>query len=72
MSSTTPRSNEGSDSNAGSGPAPSVREVVTAMFVSSRPLSWVNTAFPFAATYFMVVREVDLIFVLGTLYFLVP
>jgi 4-hydroxybenzoate polyprenyltransferase len=32
----------------------------------------VNTAFPFAAAYFMVVREVDLIFIIGTLYFLVP
>jgi 4-hydroxybenzoate polyprenyltransferase len=77
MSSTTPRSNEGSGTNAGSVPAPSVpapsvRDVAIALFVSSRPLSWVNTAFPFAVAYFMVVREVDLIFVLGTFYFLVP
>jgi 4-hydroxybenzoate polyprenyltransferase len=46
--------------------------VIRALFVSSRPLSWVNTAFPFAAGYFMVTREVDLVFVLGTIYFLVP
>jgi 4-hydroxybenzoate polyprenyltransferase len=43
-----------------------------ALFVSSRPLSWINTAFPFAAGYLMVTREVDAIFVIGTLYFLVP
>jgi 4-hydroxybenzoate polyprenyltransferase len=46
--------------------------VLKALFVSSRPLSWVNTAFPFAAGYFMVTREVDLVFVLGTIYFLIP
>lgn len=42
------------------------------LFVSSRPLSWVNTAFPFAAAYFLTVREIDLTLVVGTLYFLVP
>lgn len=78
MPSTTPRSNEGSSGNddsvgnAGSRSKPSLNQVLTALFVSSRPLNWVNTAFPFAASYFMVVREVDLNFVLGALYFLVP
>ena len=42
------------------------------LFVSSRPLSWVNTAFPFAAAYLMTTRTVDLTFVIGTLFFLVP
>jgi 4-hydroxybenzoate polyprenyltransferase len=42
------------------------------VILSSRPLSWVNTAFPFAAGYLLTTREVDLTFVLGTLYFLVP
>ena len=46
--------------------------MLRALFVSSRPLSWINTAFPFAAAYFMVTREVDLTLVLGTLYFLIP
>lgn len=41
-------------------------------FVSSRPLSWVNTAFPFAVAYFGTTRQIDLTFVLGTLYFLIP
>ncbi len=42
------------------------------LFVSSRPLSWVNTAFPFAAGYLMTTRTVDVTFVIGTLFFLVP
>lgn len=42
------------------------------VILSSRPLSWVNTAFPFAAGYLLTTREVDLAFVLGTLYFLIP
>lgn len=43
-----------------------------ALFVSSRPLSWVNTAFPFAAAYFLTTRQIDVIFVVGTLFFLIP
>ncbi|NYF09387.1 4-hydroxybenzoate polyprenyltransferase [Leifsonia sp. AK011] len=40
--------------------------------MSSRPLSWVNTAFPFAVAYLLTTREVDLTFVLGTIFFLIP
>jgi 4-hydroxybenzoate polyprenyltransferase len=32
----------------------------------------VNTAFPFAAAYLTTTREVDAVFVIGTLYFLIP
>lgn len=46
--------------------------VLRTLLVSSRPLSWVNTAFPFAAAYFGATRQIDLTFVIGTLYFLVP
>ncbi len=42
------------------------------LLVSSRPLSWVNTAFPFAAAYFMSTRQVDVVLVVGTIYFLIP
>jgi 4-hydroxybenzoate polyprenyltransferase len=42
------------------------------LFVSSRPLSWVNTAFPFAAAYFMSTRQIDLVLIVGTIYFLIP
>ena len=46
--------------------------MLKALFVSSRPLSWVNTAFPFAAAYFLTTRQIDVTFVLGTLFFLIP
>ena len=42
------------------------------LVLSSRPLSWINTAYPFAAAYVMAVREVDVRLVVGTLFFLVP
>ena len=38
----------------------------------SPPISWINTAFPFAAAYLLSTREIDATFVIGTLYFLVP
>ena len=46
--------------------------MLKALFVSSRPLSWINTAFPFAAAYFVTSRELDIAFFVGTLYFLIP
>ena len=46
--------------------------MLKALFVSSRPLSWVNTAFPFAAAYLLTTREVDATLIIGTLYFLIP
>ncbi|MDE0545681.1 prenyltransferase [Microbacterium sp. C7(2022)] len=58
-----------------SSPAPtplSPAQVVSQLFVSSRPISWINTAYPFAAAYLLVAREVDLIFVIGTVFFLIP
>lgn len=42
------------------------------LVVSSRPLSWVNTAFPFGLTYYLYVSEFDALFVVGTLFFLIP
>ena len=46
--------------------------LVPAVLVSSRPLSWVNTAFPFAAAYLLASGRVDWRLVVGTLFFLVP
>jgi 4-hydroxybenzoate polyprenyltransferase len=43
-----------------------------ALLLSSRPLSWVNTAFPFAAAYLLTAREIDLRLLLGTIFFLIP
>lgn len=42
------------------------------LLLSSRPLSWVNTAYPFAAAYLLTAGNIDLAWVVGTLYFLVP
>lgn len=41
------------------------------LFVS-RPVSWPNTAFPFAATYLYFNGQIDFLFVIGTLFFLIP
>ncbi|GAB2984586.1 MAG TPA: prenyltransferase [Actinotalea caeni] len=42
------------------------------LVLASRPLSWINTAYPFAAAYVLTTREVDLALVVGTLFFLIP
>lgn len=45
---------------------------VRTLVATSRPVSWVNTAFPFAAAYVMTTGRVDLSLVVGTLFFLFP
>jgi len=47
-------------------------EAIRQLFWSSRPVSWINTAFPFGATYVFINNRVDLTFILGTLFFLIP
>ncbi|MEY3384268.1 MAG: hypothetical protein RLZZ212_855 [Actinomycetota bacterium] len=42
------------------------------LLLSSRPLSWINTAFPFAASYFFLGGEVNTFFLFTTLFFLIP
>lgn len=42
------------------------------LFTVSRPISWVNTAFPFGAGYLLLGGEVDLVFIIGSLFFLIP
>ena len=42
------------------------------VLLSSRPISWINTAFPFAAAYLLTTGEVDALLVVGTLFFLIP
>ncbi|TQM27855.1 prenyltransferase [Microbacterium kyungheense] len=46
--------------------------VARRLLVSSRPVSWINTAFPFAAAYLMTTRQIDAALIVGTLFFLVP
>jgi 4-hydroxybenzoate polyprenyltransferase len=44
-----------------------------ALFVSSRPISWVNTAYPFGAAYLLgSATPHPAVFLIGVLYFLVP
>lgn len=42
------------------------------LLLASRPLSWINTAFPFAAAYLLTTGRVDATFVVGTVFFLLP
>jgi len=48
------------------------RSLLWQLVMASRPLSWVNTAYPFAAAYLMATRDVDARLVIGTIFFLVP
>ena len=38
----------------------------------SRPVSWVNTAYPFAATFLVLGGAVDALFIIASLFFLIP
>ena len=49
-----------------------VGAVVRQLFVASRPVSWINTAYPFAAAYLLTTRQVDMTLVIGTIFFLIP
>lgn len=46
--------------------------ILRTLLLSSRPVSWVNTAYPFAAAYLLATWQVDATLVIGTLFFLVP
>lgn len=48
------------------------RPLLVALFLASRPISWINTAYPFAAAYLLTGGTVDLALVVGTVFFLVP
>ena len=47
-------------------------ETIKKLFWVSRPISWINTAYPFAVAYFVATSRVDLTLVLGSLFFLIP
>jgi 4-hydroxybenzoate polyprenyltransferase len=54
-------------------PRASRPSLVRQLFVSSRPISWVNTAYPFGAAYLLgAAHPHPAVFVIGVLYFLVP
>lgn len=49
-----------------------IGELLRHAWLASRPVSWVNTAFPFAAAMLLTSREIDWLLVVGTIYYLVP
>lgn len=46
--------------------------MIRAAVLASRPLSWVNTAYPFAVAYLLAAGRFDAPLVVGTVFFLVP
>ncbi len=42
------------------------------LLATSRPVSWVNTAYPFAAAYLLSAGRIDWLAVVGTIFFLIP
>ena len=42
------------------------------LVLSSRPLSWINTAFPFALAYYVITERVDTALAVGFFFFLIP
>ena len=47
-------------------------ERIKKLLLVSRPVSWLNTAYPFAIGYLVVGGQINLTWLLGTLYFLIP
>lgn len=47
-------------------------KLAKSLFWSSRPISWVNTAYPFAVAYLFSGGALDLAFWVGTFFFLIP
>lgn len=49
-----------------------VADAARQLLVSSRPVSWINTAYPFGAAYLLATRHVDATLIVGILFFLIP
>lgn len=47
-------------------------ERIKKLLLISRPVSWLNTAYPFAIGYLVTGGQINLTWLLGTLYFLIP
>ncbi|WP_157156670.1 prenyltransferase [Diaminobutyricimonas sp. LJ205] len=48
------------------------RPLAMHLLIASRPLSWINTAFGFAAAYLLTTGQMDATLIVGALFFLVP
>jgi 4-hydroxybenzoate polyprenyltransferase len=42
------------------------------LLLSSRPVSWINTAYPFAAATVLTTGRIDATLIVGTVFFLIP
>ena len=51
---------------------PSLAGDARTLVLASRPVSWINTAYPFGAAYLLARGEVDVVLVVGFVFFLVP
>ncbi|MFE4196097.1 prenyltransferase [Paenarthrobacter sp. NPDC056912] len=54
------------------GAEPHLKGLVPQALLASRPVSWINTAYPFAAAMLLTTREIDWVLIVGTFYFLIP
>ena len=53
-------------------PTPNRKGLLPQALLASRPVSWINTAYPFAAAMLLTTREIDWVLLVGTFYFLIP
>ena len=51
---------------------PRIGAAARTIVLSSRPLSWINTAYPFAVAYLLSTGRIDAFWLIGTVFFLVP
>lgn len=49
-----------------------MKEKINVLLATSRPLSWVNTAYPFAAGYLVMGGGIDMQLIVGLLFFFIP
>ncbi|MFK0040495.1 prenyltransferase [Paenarthrobacter sp. NPDC090517] len=64
---TRKRKGDGSSSSSSN-----LKGLVPQALLASRPVSWINTAYPFAAAMLLTTREIDWVLIVGTFYFLIP
>src|SRR5690606_24954826 len=69
---TTAHSDASTPSSGSVSPSAPVGAAVRQLVGSSRPVSWINTAYPFAAAYLLAGGGITTALVVGTLWFLVP
>lgn len=46
--------------------------LIKRLFLTSRPISWVNTAYPFAVAYLVTTGNINLVWFIGVIHFLIP